>query len=634
MNDGKKLQGTGDEQGGSASGERLGRYLEPLAEALVVFDAATQVVAYTNEAMARLRGFATKAEMEAEDTPIWSRRSSELLHRVLPARRAAFERGEHERYVDEIAHTHKDGTTVRAELLSFLQRDEVSGALLVCARSRSLSDALSSRRHLQRLLDHLPDLVSFCDLDNRVLACNTRLERLYGVGPGELLGTVLPRATPVEALGDEPLREDRWLTFADDGHRELVEMLTILVRGSDGEKLGILGIGRDVTAARKTEEQLRAVQKMEAIGRLAGGVAHDFNNLLSVILSYTNLAIETLPPQHPLQEDFAEIVAAGKRGESLTRQLLTFSRRQLLQMTPLVIRDVVDTTGKMLGRLIGEDIELRFFHDGEPAAAKVDRGQLEQVIVNLVVNARDAMPEGGRLTIGTRCMTLDAHEAAPLDLPAGTYVCLSVEDNGVGMDPPTLARTFEPFFTTKGLGKGTGLGLATAYGIVKQSGGAITIESMPAVGTTVRIYLPRHAGTAVASSPKPPPANKVRGAETILVVEDEGPLRTVTRRILRAAGYEVLVAANAEEALRIAHEVGDRIDLVFTDVVMPGMNGGELVERLATLFPRIRVLITSGYTDEKLARSGVGEHRFLAKPYEPAQLVDAIRLVLDEASLP
>jgi PAS domain S-box-containing protein len=492
-------------------------------------------------------------------------------------------------------------------------------------------EVATQRAQVQSLLDNLPDIVSLRDLDNRVLACNARLERLIGVRPGELIGKVVPRVLEHEGPLSRPIRGERWVTFEDDGHRELVETLTAPIKDENGQVVAILGIGRDVTAARQTEEQLRAVQKMEAIGRLAGGVAHDFNNLLSVILSYTALAIESLPVSHPLQEDLQEILAAGKRGEGLTKQLLAFSRRQLLHMAPLDLADVVESVGSMLRRMVGEDIDFKFNRLPQPTTTKVDRGQIEQVIMNVVVNARDAMPDGGRLTISTTNVMLDEVRAISLDLPKGDYVELSVQDTGRGMDQATLRRVFEPFFTTKSVGKGTGLGLAMAYGIVRQSGGAIAIESVPGVGTTVRIFLPSFAAPPDAPESSRNLPVKEPGSETILVVEDEGPLRTVARRVLKGAGYDVFAAANAEEALRIAQEVGDRIDLVFTDVVMPGMNGGELVERLTALYPRMKVVFSSGYTDEKLARSGVGHHRFLPKPYEPAQLTAVIRSVLDSS---
>ena len=737
---------------------RFRRYLEPLTDAMAVWDFTANRFVHANDAMAKLCGYSL-VELSCLVEPLWTPNSNEYLKRVFERRTEAFEKGERRRYVDEIAIRCKGGAVLWTEVHSYFARDEVTGHPLVCAVARPIADGspdsmegqatlleelqelanigawtidpftvdgrwtaqlakihevgpikdirealcnfgpaacgalaasldkvletrqpdcievpittplgnekwlsintsavvehdvvvrirgtaqditwkkktelelAANQAQVQSLLDNLPDIVSLRDLENRVLACNARLEQLKGVGPGELLGKVLDGALVME--GGPPsraIRGERWLTFESDGHRELVETLTAPIHDAEGKTVAILGIGRDITAARAAEEQLRAVQKMEAIGRLAGGVAHDFNNLLSVILSYTNLAIEVLPPGHELQADLAEILAAGKRGEGLTKQLLAFSRRQLLHMAPLAIGDVVDSVGSMLRRVIGEDIALQLVRDDSAALTKVDRGQIEQVIMNVAVNAREAMPDGGRLSIKTARVVLDDIRAVALDLTRGEYVELSVTDTGRGMDQATLRRVFEPFFTTKGRGKGTGLGLAMAYGIIRQSGGAIAIESVPGVGTTVRIFLPEYVAPADAPAPRPPSEPKLRGHETVLVVEDEGPLRTVARRVLKRAGYDVLAAANAEEALRIAQEVGDRIDIVFTDVVMPGMNGGELVERLLSLYPRMKVVFTSGYTDEKLARSGVGDHRFLPKPYEPSQLTEIIRGMLD-----
>ena len=517
----------------------------------------------------------------------------------------------------------------------------------ITARKLAELELAEQRAHMQCLLDSLNDVIALKDTTGRVLAANSKLGRVFGLRKEQIVGHRIEEyASPEVAeryrLQDEAVvREactingEGWLTFAD-GHRELCEIVTTPVRDAGGDIIGTLRIARDVTAeratrekARETETQLRAIQKMEAVGRLAGGVAHDFNNLLSVILSYTNLIIESMPEAHELQEDLAEILAAGKRAEGLTRQLLAFSRRQLLQAAPLDIDEVVDTIGNMLRRLIGEDVDLKIKRSQALFVTKADRGQLEQVIMNLVVNARDAMPDGGKITIASRNATIDEARGLALEVPPGDYVELAIGDTGTGMDAATLARVFEPFFTTKGVGKGTGLGLAMAYGIVKQSGGAIAVTSTVGAGTTFRIYLPRFEGSL--STPKSPPSqrNRSRGEETVLVVEDEHGLRTVVKRILARAGYRVLLASGTNEAMAIAREEGSRIDLVFTDVVMPGGNGGELVERLGPHCPRMKVIFTSGYTDEKLARSGVGEHCFIAKPYQPAQLTETIRSVLD-----
>ncbi|MFI5302672.1 MAG: ATP-binding protein, partial [Polyangiales bacterium] len=394
--------------------------------------------------------------------------------------------------------------------------------------------------------------------------------------------------------------------------------------------VGVTGISIDVTAQRDTEEQLRAAQKMEAVGRLAGGVAHDFNNLLSVILSYTELALLDLRQEDPLRADLDEISQAAKRAAGLTRQLLAFSRRQLLQPEPLDLNELVSSLANMLRRLIGEDVELRVSAGTSVFETKADRGQIEQVLLNLVVNARDAMPDGGRVTLSTSNVWLDEHRASATDVPPGAYVELTVQDTGFGMDATTRERIFEPFFTTKGVGKGTGLGLSMVYGIVRQSGGGIFVESEPASGATFRIYLPRHEADEPAPSVTGYASRTVRGNESILVVEDEAALRNVVRRTLTSVGYRVIVAANAAEALDVCSQRPDQVQLVLTDVVMPGMSGRELAERLVTLCPTIKVLFMSGYTDEAIARHGVLGPGFLRKPFDRRTLTDCVRRTLDE----
>jgi PAS domain S-box-containing protein len=391
---------------------------------------------------------------------------------------------------------------------------------------------------------------------------------------------------------------------------------------------GLAGVVSDLTTMRATEEQLRAAQKMEAIGRLAGGIAHDFNNLLTVILSYAEIAADTLREEDPLSADLQQIHTAGMRAAGLTRQLLAFSRRQVLQPEAVDLGELVQSLGKMLHRLIGEDIELILRPSPDKAVALVDRGQLEQVVMNLVVNARDAMPDGGRLAIETDVITLEQAAAQGADLPPGRYVRLAVADTGIGMDTETRARVFEPFFTTKELGKGTGLGLSTVFGIVKQSRGGITVTSTPGAGSTFAVFLPVDSDPALPAT-TPQRSAPLGGHETILVVEDEAPLRAVVVRVLASAGYRVLVAATPSEAIRIAREHSDKIRLIFTDVVMPEMNGRELAARLGPLCPSAQILYTSGYTDDALMRSGVLGQEFLAKPFEPTTLSARIRALLD-----
>jgi nitrogen-specific signal transduction histidine kinase len=395
-----------------------------------------------------------------------------------------------------------------------------------------------------------------------------------------------------------------------------------------------LVLAHDVTAQRHLEEQLRQSQKMEAVGQLAGGIAHDFNNLLTAILGSTQLLLHNMPPEDPRREDAEEIKLAGHRAAELTRQLLAFSRRQVLAPKVLDLNAVVANMERMLRRLLGEDIELVTSLDATAGAVNADPGQLEQVLLNLAVNARDAMPPpgGGRLSIETARFTLhEEHVERRHRLPPGDYACLVVGDTGVGMDEATQAHLFEPFFTTKEVGKGTGLGLATVYGIVKQSGGYIWVYSERGRGTTVKVYLPRVPGVAEAPPLAPAPSEVRGGHETVLLVEDAAPVRALARRSLEARGYRVLDASDGPAALELSARHGAPIDLLVTDVVMPGMSGRELAERLAPVRPRMKVLYTSGYTDDAMVRQGVltAGVAFLQKPFVPDSLARKVREVLD-----
>jgi CheY-like chemotaxis protein len=373
---------------------------------------------------------------------------------------------------------------------------------------------------------------------------------------------------------------------------------------------------------------------MEAIGRLAGGVAHDFNNLLSVVLSYSAFALASLDDGDSVAADVREIQSAGKRAADLTRQLLAFSRQQMLAPAVVDLNDVVAHMDTMLRRLIGEDVDLRTVTPPYIGKVKVDRGQIEQVIMNLAINARDAMLNGGTLTIETAGVFLDERYASThVGVKVGPHVLLSVTDNGVGIPPEVQGRIFEPFFTTKERGKGTGLGLATVFGIVKQSGGGIAVHSEPGAGTTFKVYLPRvGVGPPVEWRPsQAPPSGAMRGSETILLVEDEERVRSLVRTILRRHGYQVLEAQSGGDALLICEQYIASIDLLLTDVVMPRMSGRQLAERLRTVRPAMKVLFMSGYTDTAIVNRGVLDPglAFLQKPITPETLTHKIREVLD-----
>jgi signal transduction histidine kinase/ActR/RegA family two-component response regulator len=390
-------------------------------------------------------------------------------------------------------------------------------------------------------------------------------------------------------------------------------------------------------ALHRAEEQLRQALKMEAVGKLAGGVAHDFNNLLTVILGRCTILLPRLPEGTPVHRGVALIHQTAQRAAALTRQLLAFSRKQVLKPQALDLTVVVDDIMPMLRRLIGENVELATRLAPSVRRVRADLSQIEQVIVNLAVNARDAMPHGGRLTLETREVELDAayvrrHEGAR----GGPHVQLTVRDTGIGMDAATLPRIFEPFFTTKGPGQGTGLGLSTVYGIVRQSGGSVWVESQAGQGTTFGICLPvvEEAGRPALDAPAPPPA--APGWETVLLVEDEAEVRELAAEILRDRGYRVLEAESPEHALRVAEDHPEAIHLLLTDVVMPGASGRDLADRLAPLRPAMKVLYMSGYTDHAIVQHGVLDPcvAYIAKPFTPDEVARRVREVLDDDKPP
>jgi two-component system cell cycle sensor histidine kinase/response regulator CckA len=385
----------------------------------------------------------------------------------------------------------------------------------------------------------------------------------------------------------------------------------------------------------KLEEQLRQAQKMEAVGRLAGGIAHDFNNVLTIIRGYSELALAQMAPHDPQRARLQYIKEAGDRATSLTRQLLAFSRRQVLESRVLDLNAIVTNLYEMLPRLIGEDLDVVSILQPGLGRVKADPGQIEQVILNLAVNARDAMPQGGKITIETANVVLDENYARDhATVQPGPHVMLAISDTGFGMDAETKARVFEPFFTTKEVGKGTGLGLATVYGIVKQSGGSIWVYSEPGKGTTFKIYLPRVEDALEENAPAENRPRILRGTETILLAEDEEMVRNLMRTILEAQGYTVLVARDATEAMSFCHRHQGSISLLVSDVVMPGMSGRELAAQMAMVHPETKVLYVSGYTDDAVVRHGVlnAGLAFLQKPFSAESFLLKVRDALDTPS--
>ena len=399
----------------------------------------------------------------------------------------------------------------------------------------------------------------------------------------------------------------------------------------DGHWVRTWGITRDVTERVHLEEQLRNAQQLEAIGRLAGGVAHDFNNILSVIMGHGELLLAASAGDERARNGLEQIRRAAERAASLTQQLLAFSRKQVLQPKVLDLNDAVADIQKMLSRVIGEDIELVASLHPSLLSVKADPGQVEQVLMNLAVNARDAMPQGGKLLMETSNLDVGAELARDLELAAGRYVMLRVTDSGLGMDAGTLSHIFEPFFTTKPRGKGTGLGLATVYGIVKQSGGSIQVKSEVGKGTTFHIYFPVAEGSAIQRREVVESGNAARGTETILIAEDEPDLRELTRIFLEGYGYRVLEAASAEQAIQRAESFSEPIDLLLTDVIMPGMSGRQLAEKILSKRPQTRIVYMTGYTDDMVVQHKVLEPgvKLLQKPFNKVDLALKVRATLD-----
>ncbi len=510
------------------------------------------------------------------------------------------------------------------------------------SQRKKVEEALRRNERLtHNLVEHLPHRILVKDRESAYLFCNANFARDVGLPPEEIIGkddfAFYPRPLAdayraddreVMAMGvtkeiDEP--------YLAGGQERWVHTVKVPFRDEQGEVVGVLGVIEDITERRQLEEQVRQSQKLEGIGLLAGGVAHDFNNLLTGILGYCDLASGRLSDSDPLAADVEQIRKCGERATTLTSQLLAFSRKQVLEVRVLDLNALVSDLDRMLQRLIGEDIDLQTVLAADLGPVRADPGQIQQVIMNLVLNARDAMPRGGRLALETANVDLDAeYSGRHLGVSPGPYVMLAVTDTGCGMDEATMARIFEPFFTTKEQGKGTGLGLSTVYGIVKQSAGDLWCYSEPGKGTTFKIYLPR-VGEVAAAVMAESPAPVLRGSETVLVAEDDELVRKLIVKMLTGDGYKVIAASDGAEALQECETSQGPIDLLITDVVMPGMSGRELVQRLVKTRPGIKVIFMSGYTDDAMLHHGMLEQgmAFVQKPFTRLSLNRKVREVLN-----
>jgi PAS domain S-box-containing protein len=515
----------------------------------------------------------------------------------------------------------------------------------ITERKQAVEKVRASGAHLRTLIRTIPDLVWLKDPEGIYLSCNPRFERFFGAKMNDIIGktdydfvdkemadSFRENDKKAMAKGKPSINEEE-VTFADDGHREILETIKTPMYRNNGQLAGVLGIGRNITERVSLQAQLVQAQKMESVGRLAGGVAHDYNNALSVIIGFTELTIDGVDPAGPLRANLEEVLAAANRAKDITRQLLAFARKQTIAPKVLDLNDNVEGMLKMLRHLIGEDIDLAWLPATNLWPVKMDPSQIDQILANLCVNARDAIGGVGKITIGTDTVVFDTEYCSDhVGFVPGGFVRLAVSDNGCGIDKEILNKIFEPFFTTKDVDKGTGLGLAMVYGIVKQNNGFINVYSEPGKGTTIKIYLPRYEAEVTEihdeSTLEIPPG---RG-ETVLLVEDELSVLKLTQKILDNLGYTTLTAGTPGEALRLAEAHASEIHLLVTDVIMPEMNGRELAERLQSLYPGLKYMFMSGYTANAISHRNILDKgvNFIHKPFSKRDLATTVRNALDE----
>ncbi len=568
------------------------------------------------------------------------------------ANRESLLAGERTFFQIEKRYRHRDGRTLWGRTNVSLIRDSAGQPFQFVGQVQDITDRKRTEEELllrDRAIRATTQGIVITDStrpDNPIVYVSPAFEAMSGYSSAEVVGRncrfmqgPLTDPAAVQRIRETLRTEDSCtleiLNYRKDGTTFWNELSISPVRDTIGRLTHFVGRQSDITGRKLLESQHRQSQKMEAVGQLAGGIAHDFNNLLTIINGYSELLLQDLRPGDPTRDLLAEIHKAGTRSAGLTHQLLAFSRQQVLTPRLLDLNEIAVETEKMLRRVIGEDILLVTSLAPDLAKVKADAGQIEQVLLNLAVNARDAMPQGGRLLIETRNVELGrTHTLANPEVAPGPYVRLAISDTGSGMSPEVKAKIFEPFFTTKGPGQGTGLGLATVYGIVRQSAGHLEVVSAVGSGTTFHIYLPRAEGTLVEKPKKSGLQAPARGTETILLVEDEDGVRALTRHVLAACGYTVFDVIDGHEALALADTRTGKIDLLITDVVMPGLGGPEVAEQILRRFPGIRVLFVSGYTDDAVVRHGLSEQgvNFLQKPFSPPELAAKVRDVLDASA--
>ncbi len=632
------LQATHEEATSSVHSRAEARFrelLEAAPDAILETDRAGTIV-LVNAAAERIFGY-TRDELIGQSTDVLV---PENLRAVHARWRTVYVSDPVSRTIERAPHLRgrrKDGTEFPVEISLSPVRSR-SGDFITCIvhdishREQAEQALRESTRQIASILESIADGFFALDRDWRFSYLNRKAEQLFARSRADLIGRTIWEEFP--ALAGSVFDSEYRKAVANQVPVEFSAIFPPLgiwaeIHASPSAN-GLSIYIHDITERKHLEERLQQSEKLEALGRLAGGVAHDFNNLLTIIGGYGQMILEAAGSRDPVRKNVATIVEAANRASALTRQLLAFSRRQMVQPKLLDLNRVVEKMNAMLRRLIREDVELVLVLEPGVGQVKIDPIQLEQVVMNLVVNARDAMPTGGALTIATKVELLqgDPHGSGP-SLPPGRYAVLSVTDTGTGMDTAVLSRIFEPFFTTKAKHKGTGLGLATVYGIVKQSGGDILVQSQPGRGTCFRIFLPREERNRHTARPGRASRKSHRGTETILLVEDEPEVRRLACDMLCAQGYKVVEAAGGAEALRIWPTTRSSVDLLVTDVIMPQMSGAQLADKLTAEQPGLKVLYVSGYTDDIIARHGIGPDALLQKPFTRKTLAAKVRNLLD-----